>query len=162
LLEGCPIVTPATRRPRDLIPHAPLLAGTEFGPRLSAAGALEAIARGLRRGGVRESDLCPLEVADEDCADVRDRLDAVGFDVRLHAARAVVIASARLDERTLAQSATFEIATRARQGGVPAYAVTADNALSTFDARVLDLQLIVCARGPRSLAAAGERLAAVL
>ena len=61
----------------------------------------------------------------------------------------------------VAGSAAFEIATRARQAGVPAYAVTGENALGAFDARMLDLQLVLEARGPRGLAAAGRRLASL-
>ena len=74
-------------------------------------------------------------------------------------ARAVVLAEWRLEENTLRGSATFEIATRARQGGVPAYAVTAANALDPFDARILDLQVIVEARTMSALVTAGTKLA---
>ena len=56
----------------------------------------------------------------------------------------------------------FEIATRARQAGVPAYAVTGENELDAFDARMLDLQVILEARTVRGLAAAGTKLAAGL
>src|SRR5690242_4635820 len=45
---------------------------------------------------------------------------AADLQARLLAARAVVIATERLDERTLAGSLAFEMATSARQGGVPA------------------------------------------
>ena len=81
------------------------------------------------------------------------------FDARMRAARAVVVGAERLDESTLLGSTVFEIATRARQAGVPAYAVTAENALSRFDARILDLQVILEARDTRSLRRAGEQLA---
>jgi hypothetical protein len=81
---------------------------------------------------------------------------------RLRAARAVVIAAARLDERTLAGSVAFEVATSARQAGVPAYAVTAENALDPFDARMLDLQVILQARGARALRSAGAKLAGLV
>ena len=84
------------------------------------------------------------------------------FDARMRAARAVVVGTERLDERTLLGSAVFEIATRARQAGVPAYAVTAENALSLFDARILDLQVILQARDTRALRRAGEKLAEVV
>jgi hypothetical protein len=80
----------------------------------------------------------------------------------MRAARAVVVAVERLGEATLAASPTFEIATRARQAGVPAYAITAANGLDAFDARILDLQLILEASGRRALAAAARRLAGVL
>ena len=80
----------------------------------------------------------------------------------MRAARAVVVGAARLDEATLLGSATFEIATRARQAGVPAYAVTGSDALSAFDARILDLQVILQARDTRTLRRAGERLAGLV
>jgi glycerate kinase len=76
--------------------------------------------------------------------------------------RAVVVAADRLEEQMLAGSVTFEIATRARQAGVPAYAVTAENRLDRFDARILDLQVILQARDARALAAAGRKLAQVV
>ena len=80
----------------------------------------------------------------------------------MHRARAVVIAQWRLKERTLAASATFEIATRARQAGVPAYAVTAKSTLDAFDARILDLQVILEASTARALEAAARRLAELM
>jgi glycerate kinase len=74
-------------------------------------------------------------------------------------ARAVVLAEARLAESTLTASPAFEIATRARQAGVPAYAVAEQNLLDPFDARILDLQVILEASSPTALTAAGRRLA---
>jgi glycerate kinase len=157
-----------------VIPKTVLIAVEPFGERMGAARAGAAIGRGLQAGdpslGV---DLCPIEpVADgadganaaEPVApeDVRELLGALDFDARMRAARAVVVGGERLDERTLLGSAVFEIATRARQAGVPAYAVTGENALSRFDARILDLQVILEARDTRALRRAGERLAAVV
>jgi glycerate kinase len=86
-------------------------------------------------------------------------LESLAFDARMLSSRAVVIADAHLQERTLAGSVTFEIATRARQRGVPAYAVTAVNELNAFDARILDLQLILQAGSVDALVAAGSELA---
>ena len=80
----------------------------------------------------------------------------------MHAARAVVIAVPALAEQTLAGSAAFEIATLARQCGVPCYAVAAKDELNEFDLRMLDLQLILKARGAGTLRTAGERLAGVI
>ena len=74
----------------------------------------------------------------------------------------MIVAAERLRERTLAGSVTFEIATRARQGGVPAYAVTRENTLDAFDARVLDLQAILEARSRKALVSAGLELAALV
>ncbi len=143
-------------------PRQLLIASSAFGPRLSASTVSEAIARGIQAGGLPEPDLCPFSPADEATADVRALLDGIDFDARMRRARAVVIAAARLEERTLAGSLAFEIATRARQSGVPAYAIAAENHLDAFDTRILDLQVILEARGARSLEAAGRRLADVV
>jgi glycerate kinase len=89
-------------------------------------------------------------------------LDALGFDARLHRARAVVVGEGRLDRGTLEGKAVFEIATRARQMGVPAHAVVGENALDRFDARILDLQAILEAGDEAGLRRAGRRLAALL
>jgi glycerate kinase len=160
------------------IPRTVLIAVEPFGEGLSAERAGAAIGRGVQAGDPSlRVDLCPIEqVAQEDertepgdqpatpstPADVSRLLQALDFDARMRAARAVVVGAERLDERTLLGSATFEIATRARQTGVPAYAVTAENALSLFDARILDLQVIVQARDTRALRRAGEELAGVV
>jgi glycerate kinase len=146
-----------------------LVACSAFDPRLPGDAVASAIARGLRDGGLPEPDICPLPSPDATTGpgtadgmgedDVRDLLDAVGFDARMRAARAVVVGMPRLEESALAGSFTFEIATRARQSGVPTYAVTAESVLSPFDARILDLQFVLRAGSRGALAAAGRRLA---
>jgi hypothetical protein len=125
----------------------------------------EAAGRARRSPGrAAPPDVATPKVAAPDMAtpNVAALLASLDFDARMRSARAVVLAEERLRERTLRGSVAFEIATRARQGGVPAYAVTADNALAPFDARILDLQVIVEAAGSRALAAAGRKLAQVL
>jgi glycerate kinase len=185
LLKGCTIVTSSTdrtakaaarRAPRGGWPPPPpswraargtgisqrlLVACGPFGPGLAAPAVAGAIARGLTEGGVREPDVCPVPIvgAEGSDEDVRAILDELGFDARMRRARAVVVGAPRLAERTLAGSVTFEIATRARQSGVPAYAVTGDDALDAFDARILDLQVVLRARGRRALQRAGLELA---
>ena len=129
------------------IPNTLLLAMCPFGDGLSAERVAGAIAKGVRAAGMAEPDLCPIE----------DMLPD-DFDVRMRRSRAVVVGARRLEERTLAGSPVFELATRARQAGVPAYAVTAKNALAPFDARILDLQLILEATDVRGLSAAGRKL----
>jgi hypothetical protein len=161
----------APARPRPpAIPEVPLIAAQAFGPRLAAASAAAALDAGLRAGGLPPADVCLLESA----AEARGRgdgqpraglvalLTALDFDARMRAARAVVLAERWLTERTLRHSASFEIATRARQAGVPCYAVTSRNRLDAFDARMLDLQLILQARDASALQAAGRRLAGAL
>jgi hypothetical protein len=130
------------------IPDTLLLAVCAFGADMPAERGASAIAKGVRAGGMPEPDMCP----------IGEELPA-SFDVRMRRARAVVVGAGRLDRQTLAGSAVFEIATRARQAGVPAYAVTGANELDAFDARMLDLQVILQASGARGLSAAGRRLA---
>jgi glycerate kinase len=130
---------------------------------LSAARAAAAIGRGVQAAdpslGV---DLCPMEPVAGEGEPASPPQAPHDFDRRMRAARAVVVGGARLDERTLLGSPTFELATRARQAGVPTYAVTAGNGLSPFDARILDLQVILQARDARALRRAGEKLAALM
>jgi hypothetical protein len=148
-------------------PHAVLI------PRrlLIAAGPIDglapeqvatALARGLLAGGLPEPDVLAIDAGHGGAEELRELLRASGFDRRMRAARAVLVAVARLDETTLAASPAFEIATTARQAGVPAYAITAANGLDAFDARVLDLQLVLEAHGSRGLTAAARRLAGVV
>ncbi|HXW57850.1 MAG TPA: glycerate kinase [Solirubrobacteraceae bacterium] len=152
---------PPARQPR--IPTIPLVASSAFGGALPAERVAEAIGRGLQTGGWPPPDLCPLQIEREDeHGALLGELRALALDARIARARAIILACARLDEHTLAGSAVFEIATRARQSGVPACAITADNRLSPFDARLLDLQTILTAGSARSLAGAGRRLAALL
>lgn len=123
---------------------------------LSAGLVAAALGSGLHAAGHSLSaDLLPLE---EPPADPRAWW-AADVQARMLAARAVVIATDRLDERTLAGSLAFELATSARQNGVPAYAVTAENGLDPFDARILDLQAIFEASSTRALRMAGGKLA---
>lgn len=145
-----------------LIPTTPLLVAGAFGGGLSAPDVAAAIARGLRAGGVPAPDIFSINPAHEHGADARAFLDAHDFDARMRRAWAVIVAAAQLREQTLTGSATFEVATRARQAGVPAYAITGENRLAAFDARILDLQLIVEASNARALAGAGRRLAPLL
>ncbi len=142
-----------------LIPSRLLIAAEAFAPDMSAPAVATAIGQGLERAGAPAPDLFPIELAQEELRGLRALLDAAGFDARMRSARALVIASPLLEERTLSGSPAFEVATRARQGGVPAYALTAENALQLFDARMLDLQVILEAGDRRALAGAGAKLA---
>ena len=143
-----------------MISRTVLIALEPFGEGLDAQRAAAAIERGIyAQDPALRVDRCCVPASDGDLDAVRQYLESVDFDTRMRAARAVVVGTERLDETTLLGSATFEIATRARQAGVPAYAVARENALSPFDARILDLQVILLARDPRSLRRAGQRLA---
>jgi glycerate 2-kinase len=86
-------------------------------------------------------------------------LDALGFDARMRAARAVVAGEGRLDEQTLGGKIVFEVATRARQAGVPCHAIVGTDALGLFERRILDLQTLHEASTLAELERAGEALA---
>jgi glycerate kinase len=173
LLEGCPIVSASsTRTPASVPPwrtahgvgisQRVLVACEPFGPRMSAAAVAGAVARGLREGGLPVPDLCLLPDSGAADGDVSALLEQLRFDERMRCARAVVLGAWRLQERTLPGSAAFEIATRARQRGVPSYAVAGDSTLDAFDARMLDLQVVLQARSRAGLLGAGRRLAALV
>jgi hypothetical protein len=104
------------------------------------------VVRGLTDGGC-DADACPPEDVD---------------DGRLRAARALVVGEPVLDDRTLLRSVAGELATRARQAGVPCHAVTNDNRLDPFAARILDLQAILEGSSERELEAAGRALAGLI
>ena len=66
-------------------------------------------------------------------------LDALQFDERLRAARAVVTGEGRIDEQTLQGKVVGEVATRSRQRGVPCSAIVGSRELDRFGLRLLDL-----------------------
>jgi hypothetical protein len=157
LLEGWRIVAPRTVAIRR---HA-LLACEPFSARLGAAAVAAALAAGLITGGAPEPDAVELP-ADADDRDAATLLERASFHSRMLASRAVVVAVPALAERTLAGSAAFEVATLARQNGVPCYAVATAVELDKFDLRILDLQLVLRAGGAAALRKAGERLAEIV
>jgi glycerate 2-kinase len=89
-------------------------------------------------------------------------LDALDFDVRMRAARAVVTGEGRLDEQTLEGKLVGEIGTRARQAGVPLHAVVGQDGLDPFGKRIIDLQRVYEAGDLAAMEAAGEALGADL
>jgi hypothetical protein len=157
LVEGCPIVAAGTAT----IPHHALLVCEPFGVRLQAARVAAAIAAGLVARGQPDPDVIELP-PDVDDRRTSELLERARFHPRMRPARAVVLAVPALHERTLQGSSTFEVATLARQSGVPCYAVAARNELDSFDLRILDLQVVLKGRGSAGLRGAGERLAALL
>jgi glycerate kinase len=147
----------------DRIPRRALVAATRFGADLPAREVARAIAAGLAQAGTPASDVCAIERGPRQrAAALGAQLTALDFDARMRRARALILAEPKLEPATLAASATFELATRARQAGVPSYAVTADSGLDAFDARVLDLQVVLVAGAAGELAAAGRRLARII
>ena len=89
-------------------------------------------------------------------------LDEIDFDRRMRAARAVITGEGKLDQQSLAGKAVSEVATRARQAGVPSYAIVGRRELDAFGMRVLDLQVVEEAGTLRDIEAAGWTLATVV
>jgi glycerate kinase len=85
-------------------------------------------------------------------------LDALDFDARMRAARAVVTGEGKLDEQTLEGKLVGEIGTRTRQAGVPLHAIVGTDRLDGFGKRIIDLQLVQEATDLAELEAAGETL----
>jgi glycerate kinase len=89
-------------------------------------------------------------------------LDAVGFDPRMRAARCVITGEGRLDEQSLVGKLVSEVATRARQGGVPCHVVCGTRELDAMGARVLDLERVLEASTIAQLRATGRELAELI
>jgi len=89
-------------------------------------------------------------------------LDVLDGDARMRAARAVIVGEGLLDLRTLAGKAPGELATRARQSGVPCFAVVGGRTLDPFGGRILDLQAVLEAATLDALEAAGRELAGLV
>lgn len=89
-------------------------------------------------------------------------LDALDFDDRMRAARAVVTGEGKLDQQTLEGKLVGEIGTRTRQAGVPLHAIVGRDELDGFGKRMIDLQMVQEATNLEELEAAGERLGAAL
>lgn len=89
-------------------------------------------------------------------------LEQLDFDARMRAARAVIVGEGRLDLGTLAGKAPGEVATRARQAGVPCFAAVGSRTLDAFGTRILDLQAVLEAGDEAKLEAAGRRLATLV
>ena len=89
-------------------------------------------------------------------------LDALDYDARMRAAGAVIVGEGRLDQTSLAGKAAGEAATRARQSGVPCFAIVGNDALGAFGARILDLQRVLEAPTLEAMADAAASLAPLL
>jgi glycerate kinase len=89
-------------------------------------------------------------------------LDALDFNARMLAARAVITGAGVIGARDLRGTLVAEAATRARQAGVPCFAITGRDELDLFDARVLDVQAVEVAGTLAEIEAAAGKLAALL
>jgi glycerate 2-kinase len=89
-------------------------------------------------------------------------LDALGFDQRARAARAVVTGEGRLDQGTLEGRPVGEIGIRTRQAGVPLHAIVGQDALDAFGKRMIDLQVVREATTLAQVEAAADELGRAL
>ena len=89
-------------------------------------------------------------------------LRALDFDERMRAARAVIVGEGRIDEQTMQGKIAGEVATRARQAGVPCFAIVGSSALDAFGARMLDLQRVIEASDLEAIEAAAASLVDVI
>ncbi len=89
-------------------------------------------------------------------------LDEIDFDGRMRAARAVITGEGKIDQQSLAGKAVSEVSTRARQVGVPSYAIVGRSELDAFGMRVLDLQVVEEAGTLKAIEAAARQLAKVI
>lgn len=144
---------------RNRVPRRVLLAGAQLGGVASAQRALDAISGGLEDAGLPGPDVCALPEGIGQGPELQALLDELRFDARMRSARALILVVGSLREQELAGSAAFELATRARQAGVPCYAIARESRLNAFDMRVMDLQLVLEARTPNALLKAGKKLA---
>jgi glycerate kinase len=90
---------------------------------------------------------------------VLDRLD---FSPRMTASRAVITGEGSLDHQTLLGKAVGEVATRARQSGVPCHAIVGRVGMTEFEGRILDFESVLQAGDANAISAAAERLVPVL
>jgi len=89
-------------------------------------------------------------------------LSALDFDARMRAARAVIVGEGRIDEQTMQGKIAGEVATRARQAGVPCFAIVGSSQLDAFGARMLDLQRVIEATDLDAIADAAASLVDVI
>jgi glycerate kinase len=89
-------------------------------------------------------------------------LDHLDFDRRMRASRCVITGEGQLDQQSLSGKAISEVATRARQSGVPCHAIVGHRSLDSFGIRILDLQAVVEASTLRQIRAAAKRLDGVI
>jgi glycerate 2-kinase len=76
-------------------------------------------------------------------------LDVAGFEARAKESFAVVTGEGRLDEQTLGGKVVLEVTTRARQAGVPCYAVVGTDALDAFAHRLMNVEVEAAAHDRR-------------
>jgi len=89
-------------------------------------------------------------------------LDLLDYDRRVTDCDLVITGEGRIDDQTLQGKIAGEAATRARQAGVPCFAIVGRNELDAFGARLLDIQRIVEAHDLGEIEAAAASLAELI
>lgn len=85
-------------------------------------------------------------------------LERLSFDERMRRSRAVITGEGSLDRQTLLGKAAGEVATRARQAGVPCFAMAGELRMSEFDRRILDFESSAEAGTLKAITAASSAL----
>lgn len=86
-------------------------------------------------------------------------LNRIGYDGLMRGSAFVVTGEGRLDHQTLHGKIVGEVATRARQAGVRCNAIVGSRDLSSFEARIIDLETVTEATTLAELEEAGRELA---
>ncbi len=129
------------------IPTEVLVVADRFDHGLSAGVVSEALRAGLAASGL------PARAT---------TLDSPDYNTQMLAAHAVVTGVGHLGAENLTGTLLSEVATRARQAGVPCHAVVGSHALDLFQLRILDLQLVLEASTLEEIEAAGGEIGAAL
>ncbi len=129
------------------IPTEVLVVPDDFDGSFSCEAVGEALRAGLAASGL------PARVT---------RLDSDGYNARMLASHAVITGMGHLGRESLAGTLLSEVATRARQAGVPCHAVVGSHALDLFELRILDLQFVLEARTLSEIEAAGAQIGAAI
>ncbi len=129
------------------IPTGILIVPDRFAGGFSAEAVGEALHAGLAASGL------PARVT---------TLDSPDYNAQMLGAHAVVTGMGHLGRESLVGTLLSEVATRARQAGVPCHAVVGSHALSLFELRILDLQLVLEATTLVEIEAAGAEIGSAM
>ncbi|HLI31370.1 MAG TPA: hypothetical protein VKU89_01345 [Solirubrobacteraceae bacterium] len=137
-----------------MAPRVVICAAASFSETLAASACARALAAGIA-AAAPELDVQPhaLEEPGEEPGAILCEPAAI---------RALVLAAPGLGGRPQPTEPAFLLASTARQGGIPAYGVSALREPDRFYARMLDLQLIIPAATRPALTRAGRRLGRIL
>jgi glycerate kinase len=134
------------------VPTEVLIAPDGFSGALTAREVADALQRGLAASGQ------PAQVS----GGVEGGERRIPLVTEIRAARAVITGMGCLDRHGLMGTFLSEVATSARQSGVPCHAVVGSNRLDLFELRILDLQLVLEATTLPDIEAAAAAIGAAI